>query len=693
MALTQADIDRILGKQYIVDNVLRSNQPTVTNTPRNIVSGTWADILKPVTTNVVGDVLLGDTQRALESASYNQPLTTGTTLQTGGIRPEYLMAALGLTPTGKGKQVATAAERAVAERTVAAPKAVDVASRFKGGENAGIYRGSEAFGGITPQKLGSMRQEYLNKMEQGVGGRNWYDESSADINRWVGENPMQADQLANILAITSAETPVASNLMYANKAWNQYLTGAPLNTGKRPTRMGKEITNVMEDPEASASGLKRSPFSAGLSVDWRGQEFASRPTHDIHDVRAWGITDPKTGDYWKKGVGEAGHRFLDEQADWVTQEALKRNLGGVSDWNPYRAQAAAWIAQKAQKEGKPIAETAKHYGSYAPDYQALISREWIAGNNTGHLPELLNAPESLKQAYSDAMENTIRGNQGIDQFARDVGALSDRVTPNIGFYEGEFNPAFMSRIGVGKATGSQSIDPASANVMKAITAGHGLLGTQKQSAWNYFGNQIPIKDASGIRLSGSNLSNEQFKELTKKLQSIGGDVPQIDPSGGVRLLNFVDEDKIISRLKESGMSDADIAKQLPKEVENQRTAFSKALKPIAKQYGLTPTFHELSSDIYPFNTTAQWSAKPYIQAIEESGLEKQTSAALQKHAGNLMTTANEFAAKNNLTQAKWFNPMMQALRDGGLPELKKLVDAGIVPAFMYVNIQKEDKKK
>jgi hypothetical protein len=108
MALTREDMDKILGKQSVVDRALQSNQPTITNTPRNLVSGTWADILQPVTTNVVGDILLGDIQRGLNSASYNQPLTTGGSVQTGGFRPEYLAAALALTPTGKGKKAAEA---------------------------------------------------------------------------------------------------------------------------------------------------------------------------------------------------------------------------------------------------------------------------------------------------------------------------------------------------------------------------------------------------------------------------------------------------------------------------------------------------------------------------------------------------------------------------------------------------------
>jgi len=88
-----------------VQRAFNENRPAVTNTPRSIVSGTYADLLKPLTNNLVGDIVLGDVQRGLNSASYGQPLTTGGSVQTGGIRPEYLMAALALTPTSKAKKL------------------------------------------------------------------------------------------------------------------------------------------------------------------------------------------------------------------------------------------------------------------------------------------------------------------------------------------------------------------------------------------------------------------------------------------------------------------------------------------------------------------------------------------------------------------------------------------------------------
>jgi hypothetical protein len=105
MAITQAQIDKILGSQQL--KPYNKNQSTITNTPRDIVSGTYADILKPFVSNPVAEFLgAADLQKALDSASYGRPLTTGGSLQTGGIAPEYLAVALGLTPMGKGKKAA-----------------------------------------------------------------------------------------------------------------------------------------------------------------------------------------------------------------------------------------------------------------------------------------------------------------------------------------------------------------------------------------------------------------------------------------------------------------------------------------------------------------------------------------------------------------------------------------------------------
>jgi hypothetical protein len=46
-----------------------------------------------------------------------------------------------------------------------------------------------------------------------------------------------------------------------------------------------------------------------------------------------------------------------------------------------------------------------------------------------------------------------------------------------------------------------------------------------------------------------------------------------------------------------------------------------------------------------------------------------------------LATAQKHAQANGWTQAKWYEPMMKALANGGIAELKDLVKKGIVPVL------------
>jgi hypothetical protein len=541
-------------------------------------------------------------------------------------------------------------------REVEVPRETGLGKRFKSGEKEGIHRGTEAFGGI--KNVGPMRAAYLRKMEEGAEGRLWYDKTSEDILRLVGGDPDKADKLANALATTSAGTPVGSNLMYGAKGWNQQAVGAPIVTGRFPQAMGADIMKSQASPEAAASGLKRNPFSAGLSVAWRPPTGAKgiRPTHDIHDVRAWGITDPLTGESWKKGVGEAGHRFLDEQADIVTQRANEQALGGVQDWTPYRSQAAAWIAQKAKSEGIPIEEAAKHYGDFVPDYAALVTREWVPGENTGHLIEALRAPESARRGFSESLEQAVRGPQGIDRLASEMGALSDTTLANRGVYEGATNPGYASVIPVGKATGANEIDPSSARLMDAIAAGHGLLGTQKQSAWNFAAGTSPVSKANLLRVNrGSPFSEDELARLQEAVP--GMDVPMVDPKGA-RVLEFGGE----------------------------QGARIKALRAAVPEAQIEP--QALSGNLFP-EDPGKYSTLPYIEKIEAGGpkVVEGFDRAMQTMAPQVLERTQQWAAQQGWTQAPWFKDAMQALSTGGLAKLKELQKAGVVPVAFVAGIE------
>jgi len=189
MALTQKYLDEILGKRTELERAVERNQPTITNTPRGIVSGTYADILKPFVSNPVGNIVFGDIQQALDSASYGKPLTTGGSVQTGGFRPEYLAAALGLTPAGKGKKVAE-----VAKRTVSSPKNMKINQTVSDPQRiafSGIYKdpreiAAEAASRVAPE-------DPAMKMLFGVNRDELYEQSRGRIGNREPEVKMAAN--------------------------------------------------------------------------------------------------------------------------------------------------------------------------------------------------------------------------------------------------------------------------------------------------------------------------------------------------------------------------------------------------------------------------------------------------------------------------------------------------------------------
>lgn len=117
--LTKEDIDKILGRQSIADRVLPVRGDVLKAPERGIITGTWADILKPITATTVlgvpvGDIALGDVQRGLDAISRGSQVTYGNNLQVG-LRPEYAALALAATPTGKAKSTSKVAETGIEE--------------------------------------------------------------------------------------------------------------------------------------------------------------------------------------------------------------------------------------------------------------------------------------------------------------------------------------------------------------------------------------------------------------------------------------------------------------------------------------------------------------------------------------------------------------------------------------------------
>ena len=306
-------------------------------------------------------------------------------------------------------------------------------------------------GVTTARHERAARERYMQRMLEGVTGRNWYEDAGLAIREYANDDPARAMLVAEDVAITSPATTVSANTGFGVKAYNQATAGVPVEAGRFPTAMGKAVTEAHAVAEGEgATGLKRLPFSQNIARGggFLGKDVPPRPVNDIWQGEAFGFVNPD-GSPLRTGFTPAQHRWMDEQTRKIIKEANERGLGGHTDWTVERAQAAAWVAAKVRSGEVKLADAARSYKHYLGDLAAQGSREVTPGRTTGHLPELL-APGAgaERRLLSDLVtrESGIYDPLGRDQIAAGYGGLVGRSFEGPGVWEGQVTPGRQTQV-------------------------------------------------------------------------------------------------------------------------------------------------------------------------------------------------------------------------------------------------------
>ena len=268
----------------------------------------------------------------------------------------------------------------------------------------GTYVGAPQYQGTkrmdTPRRLEGMQQTYLDRVLKGIGGREWY----ADSSRWIDDAaaPGRRELTAKQLAITSQGTAVDPNLGHTIKAQGELATGRPVTAGRFRNTQGPLLETLEQNPSTYV-GPKREPFATNLRVTadpkaadtavhdiWQGRAFgyehistkgfdskaAARKsiTNEKGDVvgRVFKDTDGKwkTAEPWDAGFSPQQHAFMDEQMDEVIKYLNDNQVGGFTDWNHSNTQAAAWTGIQVETGRIRPEDAATHYGDLAQKYRA-----------------------------------------------------------------------------------------------------------------------------------------------------------------------------------------------------------------------------------------------------------------------------------------------------------------------------------
>ena len=380
----------------------------------------------------------------------------------------------------------------------------------------------------TPAKLGAMRRNMLNIAKQGEQGRFWYERSSQAILDAVNGDKDAADKIAQAIAITSGgQTPVMSNFEFAIQAYNMWKQGKEIVTGRFPTAMGPRLKTVFDG--GSWEGRKTNTFYNNVMVGidpTRSQGV----TVDMHMMRVFGFdSDNPT---------PAQYEFIENEVNRISNK-----LG----WTPYQTQAAMWVVQKANKEGKSVKEMSFDYKDALENTLGQISWETKPSASSGHMAEIFDAPLNEQAEYHYTMSKALTGDDGVDLIAKEFGLLSPGSFDAPGVFEGVLSPGTQTYALMPKKYKGQpgEVDEATLELVKMYAVTRGILLKQDGVGFHrpFYKKGTAKKDMNGFDVNvGRPFTEAEIIQLDKLIQEKTGMdfLSPVSTENGVRLLNFTD---------------------------------------------------------------------------------------------------------------------------------------------------------
>ena len=534
----------------------------------------------------------------------------------------------------------------------------------------GQYRGAPE-NVKSPQKLGKMRKELTRLLDKGAPGRLWYDESTQAASELTGAQRNKKHLFAGSNAITSRGASVGANQVFGIKGYNQTMTGNPANAGRFPNVQGGAI-DQLGSGKPYLGGPKETPFYEGLTIDERAGGI--RPTNDLWMARAFDYKrkNPKTGEMelWGEGLGQAQHRFMDNEINALVDVANKAKIGGVDDWTAERVQAAIWVAKKAELEGTSVGKASNNFSNNLEGLTATIRYEANPSKSIDHMSGISDTDRY--QALTDSM---LQDPQGRDRLAAGAGALTRPSETGFGIYEGDVSPSTGIKVLAAPETGKATIDPASESLVNAIGATRGMtlgqdtVGTTFQRA----SKTGDPRNVARVQMEGGIPDAEGMRKLEASLaEQFGADsgVFPLHSEDGIQILN---EGGLPDKEFQSGVKKAlkGTGAGKPEWGTNSGTLLgntdwdSPGYKPSAYMADIDAT--ELGDDAIK---------RLEAGAMDEASTLNRMDAALEAHEPDAGTRSELLTKAREILSSKGFQGIRDAVEKGILPAIVLSVIAG-----------------
>ena len=377
--------------------------------------------------------------------------------------------------------------------------AQSIINDFAGAKGANTYYPSAQ----NADSLAMLMRQLGSLADSGASEKNWYEDSSKAIMNLAQGDKVEAEKLAQLVAIYSPQTGVSDNMNRALTAYYQRQAGLPIDAPGMGSANQRAHKLLYEN--TSWGGAKTNNFYRNLMFHIDPDVWSELGKVDMGSgVRQTGATI----DIWMQRALNGLRKAPNTQAQYDLASRLVSDVGAQRGWRPDQAQAAIWSAAKAgwensaSKAGKDVETAGYNYGTAIGD---RLARGY--GNGVDHI---VNA--GLRDPAT-----------GADQLAREFGILGA---------DGQVAAPTARMSGLSAALGRVmtkeeekaavgTVQPEARAALNAYTAARGLLARSPEQGWARPFKETVQRDQNAALLNaGQRFTPEQLAELQGHLDDL-----------------------------------------------------------------------------------------------------------------------------------------------------------------------------
>ena len=221
-------------------------------------------------------------------------------------------------------------------------------------------------------------------IEEGIEGKDWYENSAKEILKAFGNNDILTDKFIQVLAITSPSTEVKANVRKAANAWNQWAEGKEITAGTKD--QNQKVRDLLEFG-LPFSGRKTNTFYRNF-MEAIEEINGKDSTIDLHMARMLFDKD------------------VPSPAEYDLAESLVEIQSRQTGLPPRKIQAATWVRQKQQTVFNDYIKKGQHKNkSRAEKLRLAMNRALVSYGDMLANYKLAITPE-LQESSQDILSRT-----------------------------------------------------------------------------------------------------------------------------------------------------------------------------------------------------------------------------------------------------------------------------------------------